>query len=194
METEFNKEKFGNMTNPEKIKGNILFFSTFVLLYESFEDMSIQYVKELFSEETLKQNKDGTYITVWKVKEEMADEYREKIIERIIHKKPNKIENSIKWLEENNKISNGDFDTFEKIRNQRNYYVHELDKQLAIGVSESDADSFVELVSLYNKINELHSEKNNVKGVLTVSIAYMMVSNLLTIDELKNVFKKYGWA
>ena len=173
---EFHKEKFDNIMNSKKIKKNMIFMATFILLYESFEDRLQKYVKEDPSK--------------WEPDEENEECKRCQKAYNMKNRKKAGILRTLEWYKNEGAIDDKDYNTFVAILETRNNYVHAMDEQLYDGILESSKENLKKLRDLYEKVNLWISERQNGNEVLNLPLAFIIASSLFNDNIVNNIFKK----
>ncbi len=160
---------------------NIKGAAYFILLYEHFEDVVINTVKEFFStpcvlDGVLYSDIDDDYIKKLKNKIEMKEEdpfipyslqlrqaqknkknYEDAIYASKENKENNqdgkRLRGALNWLQKYDVFSETDIKRVFDIRNRRNTVVHELFKVLGEGLSTNDAHMIADLLKFNDRVN-----------------------------------------
>ncbi len=171
-----------NLFIEENLVLNTKIASFFILLYEHFEDVVVNTVRDFFSDTRIMDGVmycdiDDEYIKLLKRKVENgessdgfvpysillseANKRRDIYMSEVIStsyteegvKEGKKIKGSLKWLQQHNAISSEEREYILKIRRRRNEIVHELFKCIDTGFNEEDAKMMVALLNYNRKIN-----------------------------------------
>jgi hypothetical protein len=177
-------KSFMNTNNTTLLRKNILFISTFVLLYEELRSRFTECVKKKLCTWHIDNNANESYIE--------TDEYKELIKDRKINGDKNILLNTISWFVDQKAIVQSDYDTFIKIRDKRNIYAHEMSGQLCRVISESDIQLFSKLILLYQKMNSWWDKEIDKIGNIaaSVSIADMILGNLFSDSSSHDFYCK----
>ena len=149
----------------------------FILLYEHFEDVVINTVKDVYSipcfldgkmyysidDEYIKalsdkiENKEKAPFISYEHQLHRAREERDIYVNEIIRTSSmddgKRFRGSLNWLKENGAFSETDVDRILQIRKRRNSIVHELLITLSNGLSEDDSKMMVELLAFNRRVN-----------------------------------------
>lgn len=171
-----------NMFIEENLVLNTKVAAFFILLYEHFEDVVVNTVRDFFSDSCIMDGVmycdiDDEYIKLLKRKVESGEsddgfipykillndaiQRRNQYISEVFSasqteegiKEGKKIKGSLKWLQNHNAISRDECEYILKIRRRRNEIVHELFKCINAGFSEEDSKMMVALLNYNRKIN-----------------------------------------
>lgn len=170
---------FGDLVDSETIRVNINGCSYFVLLYEYFQDLVINLVKELNSNDViidgiLYNTLDCNYIRMLEEKirnnEEPADMYLLSLMSakddlekyrNIIRKHgkgkygSNVFFGSLDWMASNRiGLDNSDIKRVHQIRKRRNQIVHQMLNVVRLGLDDNDASMIVDLISFIRNISK----------------------------------------
>ena len=156
---------------------NIKGAAFFVLLYEHFEDVVINTVKEVYStprvldgemydsidDEYIKalsdkiKNKEKAPFVSYEHLLHRAQEERDIYVNEIIRTSSvndgKRFRGSLNWLKENDVFSEAEVDRILQIRKRRNSMVHELLITLSEGLSEDDGKMMVDLLAFNRRVN-----------------------------------------
>lgn len=135
-------DNWKNVLDENILKANINFGAVFVMNYECLKEFVIEQVRSFYSEHFYM---DGDRIVC-----EESDTYKKKV--RNLDKN---LENaSLKWFMDAEALTQEDYDIYQKIRKRRNDITHELLKNLNIGFGEEDAQLFLDMLRIYNKLDK----------------------------------------
>ena len=165
-----------NYFREEKLIPNIKGAAYFILLYEHFEDVVIETVREFYSTPCMLDGKafssiDDEYIHLLKEKVEqnesgripfkrrLADArrareaYRRNILGEGKEKDAQKFRGSLNWLQKHDVITEAENDRILAIRGRRNRITHELLQEIGKGLSDEDAKMIAEMLNIQQRIN-----------------------------------------
>lgn len=134
-ESEMSWDKF---LNPESLKSNLIYLSLFITSYEHFRSRIYELPFNFFAVEY---DKGGA-------------KKSEKYVEEVESKSKYRIEASLLWFQEMGAIDEDDITIYHKIRKHRNDIVHNLASYLSESDKELNADLYVDLINLFNKIEK----------------------------------------
>lgn len=132
-----------NLSNSEKVKDNMIFFSMYLLLFENMKENCISRLKSFF---------EGIQTINGKVKLAISNEYK-KIENKKFNGKKNIFLATMNWFVENGAINQEEFETLINIRNDRNKISHELLKLLYNDFDEVMVENFLKCIEIYKKID-----------------------------------------
>lgn len=134
-------DNWNNILNEDVLKFNINFAALFVLNFECLKDYIITQPRTFYSDVLIK---DGELCC------EETEEYKKEV--RSLEKN---IENaSLRWFMNTDAITEEDYNLYQELRERRNDITHELLKNLNNGFNETDANLYVKLLELYQKIDK----------------------------------------
>lgn len=134
------KKDWDKFLDSKNIKKNLIDAALFLTFYEILKNEIIEKIASFYSHEF----RDGKWIT--------SQEYKERIIDRIIDKRPNIFLSSCYWLIENDVITKEDLTKIEELRDLRNRIAHDLPKFLFDSEYEINKKHFAEIKDLTLKI------------------------------------------
>ena len=134
-------DELENLLAEPILKRNVEFAALFVLNYESLKQYVVDQVRGFYAEAI---TFDGDEI---KYKE--SDEYKKQV-----RKLDTQIDTaSMKWFMDAGAITEQELDLYHTCRKRRNDITHELLKNLSLGFHEKDMELFIDMVHLYQKID-----------------------------------------
>jgi len=180
--------------DPENLKGNLIYSSLYIALFEALKDYVVSEVASFFS--------NGFTDT--------KTQYSERYTTHVKDKDKNLVKASMLWLKECEAINDVDLEVFEELRLFRNKLSHELLTLLFSNLTNELPEKLDALVSLRIKIEtwwilnvELPTDPNNVEFshikendiIASSEILLKLLSDILSGDEKKasfyvNEFKK----
>lgn len=133
--------EFQNLFDEDTLRKNIEFAALFVLNYECLKEYVISQVREFYSD------------SISFVQGEMIFKESENY-KKNVRSLANKIDTaSIMWFVNAGAITEQELDLYHTCRKRRNDITHELLKNLSLGFKESDVTLFLDMVHLYQKID-----------------------------------------
>lgn len=168
--------KIENLVLEDVLLANIKIAAYFILLYEHFEDVVISTVKEFYSNICVLDGKmysdiDDAYIQCLEKKikdgedypiplenclaeaKRGRDTYKKEILGAKEEKDARTFRGSLKWLKENNVISEEESGLILAVRKRRNTLVHELLQEIGTGLTEQDIQMIASLMTFQQRIN-----------------------------------------
>lgn len=133
--------EFQNLFDEDTLRKNIEFAALFVLNYECLKEYVVSQVREFYSD------------SISFVQGEMIFKESENY-KKNVRSLANKIDTaSIMWFVNAGAITEQELDLYHTCRKRRNDITHELLKNLSLGFKESDVTLFLDMVHLYQKID-----------------------------------------
>lgn len=132
-----------NLTNNEKVKENMMFFSIYLMLFENFKEYCVSNLKSFFQEVRIIDGK--AQITT-------SDEYK-KLENKKFNGKKNIFLATLNWFVDIGAISREDFEKILCIRDDRNRISHELLELLYDDCNENMVKNFLECIEIYKKVD-----------------------------------------
>lgn len=141
-----NQEKslkaFENILTKETVVRNIFLMSFFVMFFELLKHFVDKRLKELYCEDNPNAKNDKTeYLETVRYRENVKSLDKNIFIA------------NIKWFQNQNVLSAGEYKTIIDARERRNAFVHEFFKSLTEGFSDGDISLLLALSSVYFKID-----------------------------------------
>ena len=165
-----------NYFREEELVPNVKVVAYFILLYEHFEDMVIETVREFYSTPCMLDGKpfsniDKEYIDLLekKVKQgesgrilfkiRLADTrraravYQKEVLDKVKKGSGRIFRGSLNWLQEHDVITEAENDRILAIRDRRNELVHKLFQEIGRGFSDEDAKRIADMLNVQQRIN-----------------------------------------
>lgn len=130
-----------NLLDEQILRSNVEFATLFVLNYESLKEFVIEKLISFYANSI--EFKEG------KITYERSDSYKKQV--RSLDKKSDIA--SMKWFLKAGAITETELDIYNKCKIRRDDITHELLKNLSLGFQEKDMDLFINMVCLYQKID-----------------------------------------
>lgn len=130
-----------NLLDEQILRSNVEFAALFVLNFESFKEYIVDQVRGFYLNSITFDNGELTYNESEKYKKEV----------RSLDKKIDTA--SLKWFVQAGAITDKEIDLYHLCRKRRNDITHELLKNLSLGFHEKDMELFIDMVHLYQKID-----------------------------------------
>lgn len=130
-----------NLLDEQILRSNVEFAALFVLNFESFKEYIVDQVRVFYSNSITFDNDELTY--------KESEKYKKKVLS--LDKKIDTA--SLKWFVQAGAITEKEIDLYHLCRKKRNDITHELLKNLSLGFQEKDMDLFINMVCLYQKID-----------------------------------------
>lgn len=130
-----------NLLDEQTLRSNIEFAALFVLNFESFKEYVVNQVKEFHADSITFDDGELRYRESAKYKKEVRS--LDKNIDTA----------SLKWFVQAGAITEEEIALYHVCRKRRNDITHELLKNLSLGFYEKDLEIFINMVRLYQKID-----------------------------------------
>ena len=165
-----------NYLQEDNLLSNMKIAAYFILLYEHFEDMVIDTVREFYTSPCILDGKlfsdiDDAYINLLKEKVEKGEEvgsipaafvlaeaeqaravYQKEVLGEKKENDARKFRGSLNWLQKHEGITEAENAKILKIRDRRNEITHGLLKKIGEGLTDEDVQMIGELLSLNQRI------------------------------------------
>ena len=129
-------EAWEKLTNPKKLRENLMSASVYISSYEMCRDFIISKPRDFFTDH-------------WGINgETLSEEYSKEVMS--FNQSPLKA--SLLWFKDQGAISDIDIECFEKAREHRNEIAHNLPKFISEPDHEVDADIFNKMLEVTNKV------------------------------------------
>lgn len=133
---------FSNILDEDLLHATMHILALYILVWEAFKKMVIELPKSFFCINPF-------FDANGQLKYPESEEYQEEI--RL--KGKDLLGSSLRWFVSLQAITDDDVEKVLQIRKRRNEFVHEMNKILFEGISETDCQLFVSLLALYRKID-----------------------------------------
>ena len=165
-----------NYFQEDNLLSNMKIAAYFILLYEHFEDMVIDTVREFYTSPCILDGKlfsdiDDAYINLLKEKVEKGEEvgsipaafvlaeaeqaravYQKEVLGEKKENNARKFRGSLNWLQKHEGITEAENAKILKIRDRRNEITHGLLQKIGEGMTDEDVQMIGELLSLNQRI------------------------------------------
>lgn len=165
-----------NYLQEDNLLSNMKIAAYFILLYEHFEDMVIDTVREFYTSPCILDGKlfsdiDDAYINLLKEKVEKGEEvgsipaafvlaeaeqartvYQKEVLGEKKENNARKFRGSLNWLQKHEGITEAENAKILKIRDRRNEITHGLLQKIGEGMTDEDVQMIGELLSLNQRI------------------------------------------
>ena len=165
-----------NYLQEDNLLSNMKIAAYFILLYEHFEDMVIDTVREFYTSPCILDGKlfsdiDDAYINLLKEKVENGEEvgsipaafvlaeaeqarmvYQKEVLGEKKENNARKFRGSLNWLQKHEGITEAENAKILKIRDRRNEITHGLLQKIGEGMTDEDVQMIGELLSLNQRI------------------------------------------
>lgn len=165
-----------NYLQEDNLLSNMKIAAYFILLYEHFEDMVIDTVREFYTSPCILDRKlfsdiDDAYINLLKEKVEKGEEvgsipaafvlaeaeqaravYQKEVLGEKKENNARKFRGSLNWLQKHEGITEAENAKILKIRDRRNEITHGLLQKIGEGMTDEDVQMIGELLSLNQRI------------------------------------------
>lgn len=165
-----------NYFREEELTQNVKVAAYFILLYEHFEDMVIETVREFYSTPCMLDGKpfsniDKEYIQLLEEKVEQGESsripfkirlagarraravYQKEVLNKTKKEDARVLRASLNWLQDRAVISKKENTKIMRARKRRNELVHELFQEIGKGFSDEDAKSIADMLNVQQRIN-----------------------------------------
>ena len=166
-----------NYFREEELTQNVKVAAYFILLYEHFEDMVIETVREFYTSPCILDGKlfsdiDDAYINLLKEKVEKGEEvgsipaafvlaeaeqaravYQKEVLSKTKKTDARVLRASLNWLQDHEVISEEENNDILNTRTRRNELVHELFREIGKGFSDEDAKRIADMLNVQQRIN-----------------------------------------
>lgn len=132
-------EKWDYFLDPENLGISLKFISLFIAIYENFKFTIVDDVKYL-------------YWSGYKNGVECFNNYEEQVLNKVKSKKNKQLKATLLWLKESGAITEQDVLLFKRITDKRNELTHNMTTVIFEGLDIKDLDLYLEMISLYEKI------------------------------------------